>query len=342
MAKPIIRDFVTGIVALGSLLGLIVMLVLFGEVANIGKRFYTFDVHVTNAGGLSGTSSVTLNGVKIGKVIETAVAAPPAFGAMLKVQVRDGVAIPRVSKISIDTRLVGDASMDFAIPTDAKPEALATMIQPGELFEGGEPSSTLNRLASAIEKPLSRFSATADNIDKLANTYTTLGERLNELLEPRTPAEVASGKPPNIRSTIARADQALAGAAKFLGDDQLVSQAKSLIQKADDVLDQASSLANSWTKTAATVDQQATKVGADMDALTAQATGTLRNTEKAAAELATILESVNKGQGTVGQLVQNPDLYNSLRDAADRLDHAIAEFQRLVEKYRTEGLRLSF
>jgi phospholipid/cholesterol/gamma-HCH transport system substrate-binding protein len=338
--KPVLRDFMTGVTALIGLFGLILMLILFGEIADLGKKFYTFDVHVTNAGGLSGTSAVTLNGVKVGQVVSTDVVPPPGQGAELKIKVREEVRIPRVAKISIERSLVGDAGMEFTIPLDAPTTAMSDLIQPGERFEGGEPSSTFGRIASAIEKPLSRFGSTADNIDKLAATYNTLGERLNEMLEPRTIADIQGGKPPNIRSTIARADEALAGATKFLADDQLAKDVKDVIAKAKDLMEQAHSLADTWTKTADNLDKQVTRVGENVDSLTTQAAGTLRNTDKAAAELADVLEKVNKAEGTVGQLVNNPDLYNSLRDAAQRLDHALAEIELLVKKYRTEGIPL--
>src|SRR5437773_1827533 len=101
MMKPVIRDFLTGLTALIGLFGLILMLILFGEIADLGKKFYTFTVHVTNAGGLSGTSSVTLNGVKVGQVTFTDVVPPPGVGARLRVKVRDRVQIPRIARVSV-------------------------------------------------------------------------------------------------------------------------------------------------------------------------------------------------------------------------------------------------
>src|SRR2546423_1093625 len=77
MVRPVIRDFLTGLFSLLALFGLILMLLLFGEISDLGQRYYSFYVHVTNAGGLSGTSAVTLNGVKVGQVLRS----PPPAGA---------------------------------------------------------------------------------------------------------------------------------------------------------------------------------------------------------------------------------------------------------------------
>jgi phospholipid/cholesterol/gamma-HCH transport system substrate-binding protein len=331
--KPIIRDFLTGVVALFGLAGIIIMLILFGELADTGKKFYHFKIHAASAGGLSTTSIVTLNGVKVGQVTSTTVIPPPANGAEIGVKIYEGVRIPKAAQVSIDRSFVGDASLEFQIPPDVPASALTETIDPDSVFEAGEAASTLQRIASSIQKPLNRFGETAAKIDRLADTYTEVGERINQLLEPRTLAEVQAGKEPNIRSTIARADKALADASSLLSDEQLVADAKRVIAKANTTMDEVSSLAKAWTKTAVTVDSK-------IDSLTVQATTALRATEKAAGELALTLETVNKGQGTMGQLIQNPDLYNSLRDAAARLDRALVEVQMLVEKYRAEGIPL--
>jgi ribosome-associated translation inhibitor RaiA len=62
--------------------------------------------------------------------------------------------------------------------------------------------------------------------------------------------------------------------------------------------------------------------------------------QQAGTELATLVESVNQGQGTLGQLATNPDLYRSLDAAAAKLERTLEEARLLVEKFRTEGVKL--
>ncbi len=331
--QPVIRDFITGMVALFGLVGTIIVLILFGEFADTGKKYYEFSIHATSAGGLSDTSVVTLNGVKVGQVTATSVMPPPATGAEIKVKIYEGVRIPKAAVVTIDKSFVGEASLEFQILPDTPASALNDIIQPNSVFDAGETASTLQRLASSIKKPLERFEVTATRIETLADTYTEVGERLKELLEPRTLAEVEQGKAPNIRSTIARADQALADASRVLNDEELIGQAKAVLERANKALDDISRLSAEWADTAANVD-------AKLNDVSAQAVAMLRSTDKAAGELAATLEAVNQGKGTLGQLVNNPDLYNSLRDAAARLDRAIVEVQLLVEKYKAEGIPL--
>jgi hypothetical protein len=52
------------------------------------------------------------------------------------------------------------------------------------------------------------------------------------------------------------------------------------------------------------------------------------------------VEKVDKGQGTAGQLVNDPKLYQSLNDTARQLDKTVADLQRLIEQWEQEGIDL--
>jgi phospholipid/cholesterol/gamma-HCH transport system substrate-binding protein len=347
MKPTVIRDFLTGATALVGLAGLVIMLILFGEMANFTQKNYRFYVTVTTAAGLADSSPVTLNGVKVGQIIEAKVAEPPASGARLRVRIRQDTPIPRGAKVSVNQSLVGDASLEFTIPAEMTTEQRADTVKDGDTLVGGDPGGLFAKLGQSLDEPLKKLSRTADSIDELARTYTDLGNRLKDVVEPRTLADLQAGKAPNLRTTIERLDVALTGANRWLADDQLLGETKKLVEKANGVVDQASTLATEWTATAkdvrstvSNIDSQVNKLAPKADEAVAQATTTLRTAETAAAKLADAIETMNKGQGTMGQLMQNPDLYNSLNDSAKRLDAALSEFQLLVEKLRKEGIPL--
>ena len=48
----------------------------------------------------------------------------------------------------------------------------------------------------------------------------------------------------------------------------------------------------------------------------------------------------SEGNGTVGMLLNNPDLYNSLTEAAVRLQRVLEEVQLLIEKLKAEGVQI--
>jgi phospholipid/cholesterol/gamma-HCH transport system substrate-binding protein len=343
--SPLFRDFLTGLFALASVAGLCLTLILFGEASNLLERHYTFRVLLTNAAGLGQTSPVRLNGVKVGQVKRAAIRTAPEVGAEITVEVRAGVTIPRTARVSVDKGFVGDASLEFSIDPRSTAAQLADVLREGDVFDGGSPQTLMDKITATVEGPLQRLSETAESIEKLAKTYNTVGERLAEMLEPRTPEEVDGGKPPNVRSTLARLDKALAGADAWLSDEDLRRRTKDLVARADKAIEDASRLAEAWRQTAGKVDAAAVKLDGTAEeaksqiaAVAAQAVSMLRKAEEAAGSLAAAAETASRGPGTVGQLMQNPDLYHSLKSSADRLDAVLLELQLLIEKYKAEGI----
>jgi phospholipid/cholesterol/gamma-HCH transport system substrate-binding protein len=55
-----------------------------------------------------------------------------------------------------------------------------------------------------------------------------------------------------------------------------------------------------------------------------------------------VAKQANDGQGTIGLLLNNPDLYKSLDDAAAKLNRTLIELQALIEQMRAEGVIIQF
>ena len=49
---------------------------------------------------------------------------------------------------------------------------------------------------------------------------------------------------------------------------------------------------------------------------------------------------LNDSEGSLGQFMNNPDLYRSLNSAAERLDKALTELQLLLQKFKAEGIKV--
>lgn len=60
---------------------------------------------------------------------------------------------------------------------------------------------------------------------------------------------------------------------------------------------------------------------------------TIQNTNKTIAELNSVLETINKGQGTLGNLIKNDTLYNNLERLTNDLDKVLIDFRENPKKY---------
>ena len=132
-----------------------------------------------------------------------------------------------------------------------------------------------------------------------------------------------------------RIDELGKDAQKWLGDEQMLADAKSAVAKANDLIDATSSTVMALTKTANSLQGNASAFLAGVQPVFDQLSKTL-------AQIELLTKQAQDGKGTVGQLMSNPDLYNSLNDSAQRLKSALGEVELLMQKIRAEGLGVKF
>ncbi len=132
-----------------------------------------------------------------------------------------------------------------------------------------------------------------------------------------------------------RIDELGKDAQKWLGDEQMLADAKSAVAKANDLIDATASTVMALTKTANSLQ-------GNSNALLASVQPVFDQLSKTLAQVELLTKQAQDGKGTVGQLMSNPDLYNSLNDSAQRLKSTLGEVELLMKKVRAEGLGVKF
>lgn len=341
------RDFLTGLVALAGLAGLASLLFIFGEVRNVFAQSYEFGFRVDQAGGLKPTSDVGLQGVRIGTIVSISnTSDDPDHGVDVRVKVQADAKIPRDFSLYLDKGFVGDAILDFQIPADASMDP-SNLVKQDEILPGTRRVDSLfRRVETALAAPLDKIGQAADRVARI-------GERAEDFFEPRTLQDVEAGKRANLWSTVQRVDVALAGANRWLSDEEFRADAKEIASRAKTAIEEVQRTAAALKETAESVREtsetarvqiqtQGDKLGAATDQLTEAMTQTLGKVDQTAGEIQRIAVGINNGEGTLGLLAKNPDMYNAIRDAAVRLDKALAELQLLIQKLKDEGIPLNF
>lgn len=236
---------------------------------------------------------------------------------------------------------MGEGTLQLELPVGAS--AAADRLVDGDTIpaDPDQPplvvQNSLERLAESVSAPLSGFRSTAGKLERLADTYTTVGEQLIELLRA---GDAGNGGAPSVRSVIARADAVLAGAQEWLEQDQILAEARETLGRLNATLDQATATAKSIDSAATTIDEQTRALGREATLVRERVVESLGAVDRAVEEFAAVGAAINAGGGTLGQLVENPDLYRSAQDAVERLDAALTDLQLLIEKFKAEGVRL--
>ena len=352
--KPVTKDLLTGLAGLGGLAGLAALLLLYCELTGVVSPRYRLNVALDQAGGLRSGSLVTLNGVPIGEVSVVSLEEPPTrptHPVLVDARIERTVRIPENVRVDVETSLFGGgARLALSVPL---PYEVAVAMLPQEPTPTivGEARGLEGLVTDALEPRLAVFEATLEEIRILAQTYSKVGANLNDLLvavDPDDPAAESNLRTTVVRlnTTLAEARAAIALASTWLGDEQLQADVKSavwranlLVEHATEAVDSIEALANSLGAEAGrAVDTLDARAGEVVAAITPVADGASVLLERLG-QLATL---ASEGDGTVGLLLRNPDLHNSLVDSAKRLEATLRKVELLLEKIRAEGLGVSF
>lgn len=331
------RDLLIGFIGIVGLVGLTAMLILFGEIRFAQPARYQLVFALDNAAGLSPGSPVSLNGVEIGRVQSTMTALDPREGVILELSILESVRVPRDVRVSIATSFVGDTRLALRTRLRDRTED-PDYLQPGETLRASA-GELLDEIAGLLDERISTFTESAESIELMATTFTRVGQRLDALL---ATAESHDGTPINLAQSIARVDQMVGEALSWLSDAELRSRVDEISTEARSTLVAVQMAAKSWDEAAVRLSAEVESASDSVDDATVAFIETSRQLNATLLSLQDITEHVNRGQGTLGMLLTNPDLYRSVNDAAIRLERTLQEAQLLLERYRKEGIPIRF
>ncbi len=317
---------ITGAVALG---GLASLLLLFGELSWLWERTYVVQLVANDGGGMRAGNQVLMNGVPVGEIARVEVRPGAQFPVAVVLHLQADVDIPLGSVPTTSSGLLGGGTrVDLLIPEG---------FHPGDPVLPHDGSAVLQATFYGLEERVVR--AISDRLGALDSTMASVGrlaDNLNTLVE--EPAVGAEGSPDSLRLAVRRMNQALdsanlafRSADAWLSDPQLKADARSAVYKANVLVERATEAVTAVAGAADGIKADARQIAGRLTTLMDQMSLTLEGVER-------LTNDARTGEGTVGQLMSNPDLYRSLTDAAQRLRDAVAELQLLLQKIRQEGI----
>jgi phospholipid/cholesterol/gamma-HCH transport system substrate-binding protein len=272
-----------------------------------------------NAAGLRSGSAIELNGVPAGHVKDVVNTNDPEYPVRVVANIDDEVLIPdNAVPVSMASLLGGSATLMF----DAPGGSVSMLPTDGRASMRGPIQSGLMR----------EFSGAFEGLDD----FRELARNLNDLVSPVDPAR--QGETINLRTAVVTLNQvlddvaeALVMAKTWLGDDLLRSDARTAVHNANILIEQA-------TETMVQFADLAGRIQTDSESVSKHLAPVLDELASTLEEVHGLIARASAGQGTIAQLLNNPDLYVSLNDAAIRLERTFREVQLLIEKVKGDGL----
>jgi len=323
------RNFVLGLATLVALGGAGLLLLLFGEMEMLVGGLYEVRLQCPNAVGLRSGSSIELNGVPIGHIGEvTNTRDDQQYPVRIVALISEAVAIPaEVVPYATASLLGGSATLQLegigdatALPSDGTAVIRATIR-----------SRLAEDLVEALDSRMDRLLGAMEEFRELASN-------LNDLLGPADPDQPGGVR--NIRTAVEMLNrvlddvhEALVMAQTWLGDEQLRTDARTAVTNANALIEQATVTMEEFAELASRIQTDSESVSKHLAPMLDELATTLE-------EVHGLVAAATQGEGTIAQLLNNPDLYESMNDAAIRLEQALREVQLLAEKLKAEGITI--
>lgn len=292
------REVKTAVLAIGSIL-LFIFGYSFLKGTNLLDKDRTFYVTYDNVQGLAKASPVTINGLMVGKVKDI-VFLNQKGKLLVSFSIRKSdFKFSKNSLVRIySSSLLGDKSLGIYPQYD--PENMAVS---GDTLVGSVEDDMLVAVTKALG-PLEK---------KVNNTLTTLDvllHSISDVLDPKTRV--------NLQQTIANLNttmESLDGASNSLN---------TLLQ------DNTSKLNNTFIN----LDQMATNFNSLSDSLSKLETGKLfTELQNVVTRFDTITSALENGEGSMGQLLKDEQLYQNLKGASKQLDELLEDVKLNPKRY---------
>ncbi|MDP7029836.1 MAG: hypothetical protein QF733_06420 [Phycisphaerales bacterium] len=314
------RDGLIGVCAIAAVVSVVVLLQLFGEFDTTNR--WTLTVLTPATAGIGDSSTVQLDGVTIGGIERVEPIATGPWSVRIIASIDEDVSVPvGVTPLTVMSLLTGSANLYLESPPDRTGE---TLPKDGTAELSGRIHSTAMRDITAVLDE--QVGPALGAITDLGTRWAPVGDGLAAMLgEGEEPAEIT------VPSIVARADRTLAAAQSWLEDPQLRKNAGEVMHMALASLDRAVTALETFDDMASTIDRETTEVAGEVASAG-------RALAEALHQAAGIMASMQSGEGTAGQLLTNPDLYNRLEQTAAQLDRLAESMRLMVEQIREEGV----
>jgi ABC-type transporter Mla subunit MlaD len=318
-----------------SLVGLVLLLMLFGELDRVFNPRYVVTINTNHAAGLRKGSGIELNGVPIGVIDQIGTQRDSRYTVEVIALVKTSERIPINAKPFADSSLLGgSATLVLEAPHALDNRDELYLPTDGSAQISGEIRSRL------IEQITAELDARMAPITEALQQFARLSENLNAMFQAPDPDSPEADRPKNLYTAMAQLStvlddvhEALNLAKRWLGDEQLLADGKEAVRKANTLIDSAATTIDQYSKLAATLES-------DADALTKKLLPVADDLASTLEEVKRVARLAREGQGSIALMLNSPDLYMSLTDAAIRLERALIDLQLLVQKIRAEGVPL--
>lgn len=310
-------------VGLLSIIAMVIVAVLvfqFGEMKKLLEDRYALAIHFESAPGVYPSSPARMNGLTIGGVREV-VLDDKNGGVLVIVDIRRKYKLRKDSVPRLVRSLLGDTSIEFSSGQGKE------YLKPGAKLRGEtatDPMEVVNRLEQRMVSTVDSFRATSEEWQQVArnlNSVVDTNEGNIQLV-----IERAAKALDKFTTTLELANNTFSHANAVLGDPEtqqnmrdalaalprLTEDTQKTIVGIQRAVEQAEGSLRNLNELTGPLAKRGESIAVSLDR-------TLSNVESLSTELNDFVQLISKGDGSIGKLATDPELYQNLNRSATSL-----------------------
>ena len=363
------KNFAVGLTVIMGLVLVAGIILVFTGLPGCLAQGYRIEVRMDNSHGIIEGDIIHMRGIEVGRVTNIGFTEGDPESVTLIATIGDEYRLPANTRLVIQgANFLGrpylnlESSGEPLIGPDGEP---LEWIPPGAQIEGIFRQADM--IPQEVKTQLSTIANLGEMIGPAMQEFSALARNLNLLLggTPATPnggqANGGNGNgngngqaPPEspLQSTLAKFDTVLTGMAAFFGNEQNqknlsqalqgMADASSAAQKSfaqiDSLLSELKELAAQGQKTVASIGQTSDVAQEQVKRVAERMVTSVEQLSQVLQTLQLASRKLERGEGTAGKILNDPELYNNLVDAAGELNKLVTEMRGLVQEWKESGL----
>ena len=301
-------------IGLTSVIGIALLIwgVNFLKGRDLFNRKNAFYVEYIQVNGLTETNPVTVNGMKVGQVKDISIKKDGSHHLIVKFFISNDINIPKNSVARIySADLMGSKSIEILLGNSPK------LAEDGDTLKADIQSTLQEEVNMQILPLKQKAESLISSIDSLITTIQVI---LNKNMRDNLENSFES-----IKHTINNLEHITFKVDTLLSSEQF--RIARILQNVESI---TFNLKNNNDK----IKNIITNFSMISDSLAkANVAHSLQNADKALSDLSMIMNKINKGDGTMGALVNNDSLYNNLESATKNLNELIDDIKLNPHRY---------
>jgi phospholipid/cholesterol/gamma-HCH transport system substrate-binding protein len=334
-------QFRVGVVVVAATIITGIMIMLFGEGQALIRKQYTIYLLFDEAPGVTVDTPVRKHGVLIGRVSRVELREEDGVRLTVRVDAKRRLRKNEVCLIK-SASLLGDAVLEF-VKTEGSSGSATEFVGDGDTIADGivatNPLEVITSLQGDIQNAIGAIESAANEVQRLAQgVNTAFGTNDDQIRRIVNKSELA----------VDRFTQTMTSIDDIVGDPELRNSLKSSLQSFPLLLDEVQLTLGAARKTMGGIDEISSlaqqnlenlkdftgPLGQRGEELTASIAASVENFNAISAELVDFSAALNNRGGTLGRLLYDPELYNSLDDTIGSLNRIVRRLNPIVDDAR--------